>query len=81
MKPNCEAHEYGPPTRVSGLLGLAHDRSRLGVRPYRPRGHDAQRLLEAAGILALGVGPPPILFVVVGGLVFFAWGEIYSLFP
>jgi OFA family oxalate/formate antiporter-like MFS transporter len=38
--------------------------------------------LEAAGILALGAwGHDPLLFVLLGGMVFFAWGEIYSLFP
>jgi MFS transporter, OFA family, oxalate/formate antiporter len=38
--------------------------------------------LEAIGILALGhYGRDPLLFVLLGGVVFFAWGEIYSLFP
>lgn len=38
--------------------------------------------LEAVGVLALGhFGSNPILFVILTGLVFFAWGEIYSLFP
>jgi MFS transporter, OFA family, oxalate/formate antiporter len=38
--------------------------------------------LEALGILALGAyGRDPLLFVLLGGMVFFAWGEIYSLFP
>jgi len=38
--------------------------------------------LESIGILALyQFGSDPILFVVLTGLVFFAWGEIYSLFP
>lgn len=38
--------------------------------------------LEAVGVLALGhFGTNPILFVILTGLVFFAWGEIYSLFP
>jgi OFA family oxalate/formate antiporter-like MFS transporter len=38
--------------------------------------------LEAAGIVALGTwGRDPLLFVLLGGMVFFAWGEIYSLFP
>ncbi len=38
--------------------------------------------LEAAGILALALyGATPVVFVVLTGLVFFAWGEIYSLFP
>jgi len=38
--------------------------------------------LEAVGIMALGVyGKDPVTFVILSGLVFFAWGEIYSLFP
>jgi len=38
--------------------------------------------LEAMGIFALlsFIGHP-LLFVILSGLVFFAWGEIYSLFP
>jgi MFS transporter, OFA family, oxalate/formate antiporter len=38
--------------------------------------------LEAIGILALyRFGQDPVLFVILTGVVFFAWGEIYSLFP
>ena len=38
--------------------------------------------MEAAGILALYYfGRDPVMFVILTGLVFFAWGEIYSLFP
>ena len=38
--------------------------------------------LEGLGIIALSqFGHSPVLFVVLTGLVFFAWGEIYSLFP
>jgi MFS transporter, OFA family, oxalate/formate antiporter len=38
--------------------------------------------LEAVGIWALSsFGHDPVMFVVLSGLVFFAWGEIYSLFP
>jgi OFA family oxalate/formate antiporter-like MFS transporter len=38
--------------------------------------------LEALGILALSrFGRDPVAFVLLTGLVFFAWGEIYSLFP
>jgi OFA family oxalate/formate antiporter-like MFS transporter len=38
--------------------------------------------LEAVGIWSLSVfGRDPVLFVVLSGAVFFAWGEIYSLFP
>ena len=39
-------------------------------------------LIEAIGILALGMfAHIPMAFVLLTGLVFFAWGEIYSLFP
>jgi OFA family oxalate/formate antiporter-like MFS transporter len=39
-------------------------------------------LLEGVGILTLmAFAHDPVLFVVLSGLVFFAWGEIYSLFP
>src|SRR5919204_6008035 len=38
--------------------------------------------LEAIGIMALYIyGQHPVGFVLLSGLVFFAWGEIYSLFP
>jgi OFA family oxalate/formate antiporter-like MFS transporter len=38
--------------------------------------------LECVGILLLmKFGQDPVLFVILTGLVFFAWGEIYSLFP
>jgi MFS transporter, OFA family, oxalate/formate antiporter len=38
--------------------------------------------LEAVGIWALSAfGQSPVMFVILSGLVFFAWGEIYSLFP
>ena len=39
-------------------------------------------LVEGAGIYSLlYFAANPVLFVIVSGLVFFAWGEIYSLFP
>jgi MFS transporter, OFA family, oxalate/formate antiporter len=39
-------------------------------------------LLEGIGIYALlRFAANPVLFVILSGLVFFAWGEIYSLFP
>jgi OFA family oxalate/formate antiporter-like MFS transporter len=39
-------------------------------------------LIEAAGIAALvAFAHDPLLFVILTGLVFFAWGEIYSLLP
>ena len=38
--------------------------------------------IEGFGILLLSqLGHDPVLFVLLTGLVFFAWGEIYSLFP
>lgn len=38
--------------------------------------------VEAVGIMALyHFGRDPLMFVVLTGIVFFAWGEIYSLFP
>ena len=39
-------------------------------------------LIEGFGIIALGsFAHSPLAFVLLSGLVFFAWGEIYSLFP
>jgi OFA family oxalate/formate antiporter-like MFS transporter len=39
-------------------------------------------LFEGIGIFALlYFAADPVLFVILSGLVFFAWGEIYSLFP
>jgi OFA family oxalate/formate antiporter-like MFS transporter len=39
-------------------------------------------LVEGVGIYALLMfASNPVLFVILSGLVFFAWGEIYSLFP
>ena len=39
-------------------------------------------LLEGVGIIALAnFGTHPTAFVLLSGMVFFAWGEIYSLFP
>ena len=38
--------------------------------------------VEAAALVALpAFGRDPLLFVLLTGLIFFAWGEIYSLFP
>jgi MFS transporter, OFA family, oxalate/formate antiporter len=38
--------------------------------------------LEGLGIFALyKLGVDPVWFVILSGIVFFAWGEIYSLFP
>jgi OFA family oxalate/formate antiporter-like MFS transporter len=39
-------------------------------------------MLEGVGILALAnLGTNPVMFVILSGVVFFGWGEIYSLFP
>jgi OFA family oxalate/formate antiporter-like MFS transporter len=39
-------------------------------------------LLEGLGIFALiWFAHDPVMFVILTGMVFFAWGEIYSLFP
>ena len=39
-------------------------------------------MLEGLGIFALyKLGADPVWFVILSGMVFFAWGEIYSLFP
>jgi len=39
-------------------------------------------LLEGVGIFALmKFGTSPVAFVILSGMVFFAWGEIYSIFP
>jgi len=39
-------------------------------------------LAEGIGIFALlHLGTDPVMFVILSGVVFFAWGEIYSLFP
>jgi OFA family oxalate/formate antiporter-like MFS transporter len=39
-------------------------------------------MVEGLGIFALMVfGHSPVSFVLLSGLVFFAWGEIYSVFP
>jgi OFA family oxalate/formate antiporter-like MFS transporter len=39
-------------------------------------------LLEALAVYGLlSFAHDPLLFVVLSGLVFFAWGEIYALFP
>jgi OFA family oxalate/formate antiporter-like MFS transporter len=39
-------------------------------------------MLEGIGILALNLyGTTPVAFVLLSGAVFFAWGEIYSIFP
>jgi MFS transporter, OFA family, oxalate/formate antiporter len=39
-------------------------------------------MLEGLGIIALmKFGTTPVAFVLLSGLVFFAWGEIFSIFP
>ena len=73
-------------------FALSLDRILNGVtRPFfgwvsdhvgRERTMFAAFLLEGIGIVALPrFAHSPTTFVVLSGLVFFAWGEIYSLFP
>jgi OFA family oxalate/formate antiporter-like MFS transporter len=73
-------------------FALSIDRVLNGItRPFfgwvsdhlgRERTMFAAFLLEGLGILLLlRFASHPVLFVVLTGLVFFAWGEIYSLFP
>ncbi|MEI6282467.1 MAG: oxalate/formate MFS antiporter [Alphaproteobacteria bacterium] len=86
----------GPATTVFGMaalpLALTIDRVANGAtRPFF--GWVSDRIgrentmaiafsLEAASILLLlVVGSNPILFVILSGVVFFGWGEIFSLFP
>lgn len=58
------------------LLGFISDR--IG-REYTMFG---AFMLEGIGIFALWqYGTTPVAFVLLSGLVFFAWGEIYSIFP
>lgn len=86
----------GPTTTVLGMaalpLALTLDRIANGVT--RPAfGWVSDRIgrentmaiafsLEAGAILLLlAVGSNPALFVILSGIVFFGWGEIFSLFP
>src|SRR5438477_9363394 len=73
-------------------FALSIDRILNGLtRPFFGWGSDQIRrqptmfiafLLEGLGIIALAnLGTDPVMFVLLSGLVFFAWGEIYSLFP
>ena len=73
-------------------FALSIDRVMNGItRPFfgwvsdhvgRERTMFAAFILEGLGILLLlRFATSPALFVVLTGLVFFAWGEIYSLFP
>jgi hypothetical protein len=60
------------PEKVGGMENLKHWMTR----------REKAFGLEAIGILALWqLGTDPVAFVLLTGLVFFAWGEIYSLFP
>ena len=57
---------------------------RLGVRPDRAREHDGDRVLARRHRLSACSarwGTSPWLFVLFAGLIFFTWGEIFSLFP
>ncbi len=58
------------------LLGLISDRVGREVTMF------GAFLVEGIGIFALmKFGTTPTSFVLLSGLVFFAWGEIYSIFP
>jgi len=74
------------------LLALKLDRFMNGItRPFfgwlsdhlgRENTMFGAFLVEGLGILLLlKFATDPVLFVVLSGVVFFAWGEIYSLFP
>ena len=57
---------------------------RLGLRPYRPREHDGDRLhprRHRDRALAADYRDQPAAVRHPVGLVFFGWGEIFSLFP
>ncbi len=86
----------GPKTMVFGMaaLPLALTLDRIANGATRPVfGWISDRLgrentmavafaMEAAAIMLLMlVGSNPILFVILSGIVFFGWGEIFSLFP
>jgi OFA family oxalate/formate antiporter-like MFS transporter len=61
-----------------GAAGL-----RLGFRSDRSRS-DNERGVHArrVGLLGLGLlGHTPVMFILLASLVFFTWGEIFSLFP
>jgi OFA family oxalate/formate antiporter-like MFS transporter len=58
------------------LLGLVSDRIGRETTMF------CAFLVEGLGIFALmQYGTTPVAFVILSGLVFFAWGEIYSIFP
>jgi OFA family oxalate/formate antiporter-like MFS transporter len=58
------------------LLGFVSDRIGREVTMF------IAFMFEGIGIFALNIyGTTPIAFVLLSGLVFFAWGEIYSIFP
>ncbi len=52
-------------------------------RPLRPRANHVYRLCAGgvAMMLWLACREDPLLFVLLSGVVFFGWGEIFSLFP
>ena len=56
----------------------------MGFRPHRPGEHHVHRLhcRSAGGVLRCSsLSRRPVWFIVMSGLCFFAWGEIFSLFP
>ena len=57
---------------------------RLGVGPDRPRKHDGHRVLawrRRLSACSARSAHSPWLFVLFAALIFFTWGEIFSLFP
>jgi oxalate/formate antiporter len=96
LGPFAASRGIGPTTTVIGMaalpLALTIDRIANGAtRPFF--GWLSDRIgreptmfiafgLEAAGVFALlKLGSDPVAFVLLSGLVFFGWGQIYALFP
>jgi Major Facilitator Superfamily len=80
------ALKWFPDRSLAAGLTAAGFWRRIGFDDHSdPRDDPDERVrcdIEAAGIWALGqFGRDPVLFVILGGVVFFAWSEIYSLFP
>jgi predicted MFS family arabinose efflux permease len=73
---DCEAFTGGWRKSTTWFFGWVSDRIARELTMFIAFG------LEGLAILALSkFGHSPGMFVLLTGLVFFAWGEIYSLFP
>jgi oxalate/formate antiporter len=96
LGPFAASMGIGPTTTVLGMaalpLALTIDRVANGAtRPFfgwlsdkigREPTMFIAFALEAIGVFALlKLGHDPVAFVVLSGLVFFGWGQIYALFP